>query len=265
MEAGKIFPAVRVRQRRAISQATICCCCWAVNLRGSSWAETPAADAARPAVPTSRASTVTPRRQPPRLRLAGAALPSGPGGSGWVATRKCYGLSVPWRATRVSEPLIRRPGARSMRAIAGRMKGSVRGQRRIDLAGPGQDSPAHVDRVREAGVLDHGEALSAAGPALAVQHDPAVLRELLQGVPVEELVLGDEHRAGDRHDLVLVRLPDVDQEDLLVVVEHRLELGRGDRGPGRRALGILGHRAAERLVVDELGDRRVLAAHRALR
>src|SRR6202042_2556642 len=211
MAGGKISPADIVRQRRPTSQPAICCCSMAVNLRGSNWAETPAAEPARPAAPTNKAVSVTPKRQPPRPRPAGATVTSVPGGPGCVATAEML-----------------RPGQA--------VPGSVRGQRRVYLADPGQHSPANMHRVREPGVLDDGQALGAAGSALAVQHDPAVLRELLERRPVKELILGNENGSRDRDDLVLVRLPDVHEENLLVGVEHGLQLGRGDRRPGRRAL-----------------------------
>src|ERR1700727_2954449 len=95
---------------------------------------------------------------------------------------------------------------------------SVGRQRRVDLAHPGQHAPADVHGVGEARVLDHRQRLGAAGAALAVQHDPLVLRQLLQRVAVQELALGDERRAGDGDDLVLGRLARVDQEDVLARV-----------------------------------------------
>ena len=64
-------------------------------------------------------------------------------------------------------------------------------------------------------------------PGLAVQDDLLVVAQLLEGVAVEELALGDEHRARDLVDLVLVLLPHVDEDEvaaaLLALLEHRLE------------------------------------------
>ena len=52
--------------------------------------------------------------------------------------------------------------------------------------------------------------------------------QLLEGVAVEELALGDQHRAGDLVDLVLVGLAHVDQHEvagaLVALLEHVLEL-----------------------------------------
>ena len=92
---------------------------------------------------------------------------------------------------------------------------SVRRERWVDLANPGQHAASNVDRVLEARVLQHGQDLGATRPALAVQDDLLVLRELLQGGTGEEFALGDQRSARDGDDLVLVRLADVDEEDVV--------------------------------------------------
>src|SRR5579875_1107334 len=66
-------------------------------------------------------------------------------------------------------------------------------------------------------------------------------------------------------DLVLVRFPDIDQEDLLVAVHHLLELGRRDGGAGGGLLSLIGDHAAERLVVNQPGDGGIISAYRAIR
>src|SRR5712691_9726944 len=109
---------------------------------------------------------------------------------------------------------------------------SVRRERGIDLVDPGQHPAADVHRVGEAGVLDDRQGLGRTGAALAVQHDPLVLRQLLQRGPGQELTLRDERRAGDGDDLVFVRLADVDEEDVVAGVQH----GRQVLGADRRAL-----------------------------
>src|SRR5580700_2603499 len=109
--------------------------------------------------------------------------------------------------------------ARSARKTCGGA-GSVRRERGIDLADPGQHAAADVHRVGEAGVLDDRQRLRRAGAALAVQHDPLVLRQPLQGGPGHELALRDERRTGNGDDLVLVRLADVDEEDVVSGVQH---------------------------------------------
>src|SRR5450432_1439700 len=137
---------------------------------------------------------------------------------------------------------------------------SVRGKARVDLVDPADDPAADVHRVSEAGALHDGERFGRPHPRLAVQDDALVLRHPLERRSVEELTLRDQHRARDRHDLELRGLADVDEKDVLPVVDPLLEFARHDR----RALGrehcLVGDDAAERLVVDQLGDRRVLAA-----
>src|SRR6202451_1645557 len=107
----------------------------------------------------------------------------------------------------------------------------VRREGGVDLSDPGEDAAADVHRVGEARVLQDGEDLGAAGAALAVQHDLLVLRHLLQGRAVQELALGDQRGARDADDLVLVRLADVDKEDVVAAVQH----GRQVLGADRRA------------------------------
>ena len=70
-------------------------------------------------------------------------------------------------------------------------------------------------------------------------------------------------------DLVLVGLAHVDQHEVAVAVlallEPVLQRAHRDGGVGGRVRGLLADRAAEGLVVDELGDGRVVAAQRAAR
>src|SRR6201996_6448850 len=141
----------------------------------------------------------------------------------------------------------------------------VRRERRVDLVDPGEDAAADVYRVGEARGLKDREDLGAAGAALAVQHDLLVLRHALQGRAVQELALRDQRGAGDADDLVLVRLTDVHQEDVVAPVEHARQVLGADRRADHRGLGLFRDGAAEGLVVDQLGDRRVLAADRAVR
>src|ERR1022692_886073 len=142
---------------------------------------------------------------------------------------------------------------------------SVRRQRRIDLADPCEDTSAYMRGVSEACVFQHRETLCAAGSALAVQYYPLVLRKTLKSGSGQELVFRDQDSPGDGDDLVLVRLPDVDEEDVVTAVEHLLQLRGGDRRAGRGLLRVLGDRPAECVVVDQAGDRRVLPADRAFR
>src|SRR6266542_982924 len=80
-----------------------------------------------------------------------------------------------------------------------------------------------------------------------------------------QLTERDQLRAGNPVDLPLGGLADVDQLDAPPVVEQLPQLHRGQRRAGRRGLRLVGDDTAELLVVDQLGDGRVLAADRALR
>src|ERR687893_548318 len=104
---------------------------------------------------------------------------------------------------------------------------------RVDLLAPGGDSALDVVDVLEARVLQELDGPRAAASGLAVDGE---------GVALVELV------------------------DVLPVVHPLLELGDGYlRYPVRRLGGLSLRDAAELLVVDKLGDGRVLAADRAVR
>src|SRR5262249_37647008 len=188
-------------------------------------------------------------------RSAAGPGPLPPGGSGRNPTPAWYGLN---RTGAVRCDRLRDQPIPSAGVLVGRKGG-------IHLVDPGQHAAADMDRIGKSGVLYHGQAFGAARAALAMQHDPLVLRQGLEGGAREELSLGNQHPARNGDDLVLVRLADVHQEDFLLAVKHVLELSSGDGRPGRRLLRVLRDRAAELLVVDQLGDRGVLAADRALR
>ena len=103
-------------------------------------------------------------------------------------------------------------------------------------------------------------------PDLAVDDRLALRVDL--GRPARDLPERDQDRVRKSRDGVFVRLAHVDDLHVLAEVDPVLELDRRDlfdlRRSGRR--DRLGRRdPAELLVVDELGDRRVRAAHRAVR
>src|SRR5690349_2363056 len=157
----------------------------------------------------------------------------------------------------------------SQRGPAGAGYASVRRLAGIDLADPRHDAAAHVHGVAVAGALDDGEHLGRADARLAVQDDRLVAGQVTERVAVEELALRDQSRAGDAVDLELVGLTHVDELEvagaLLALLEHRLELGDRDGRAGGRLGGLVGDGAAEGVVVDEAGDRGVVAAQRAAR
>src|SRR5258705_12878878 len=118
--------------------------------------------------------------------------------------------------------------------------------------------------VAEPGRLDRGERLGTAYARLAVEDDLTVLRQGGECLARQDVTLGYQYRTGDLHDLVLGRLPDVDQVDGLVRLEPLAEFVDGDGGTHDRLGGLVGHRAAEVVVVDQSGHRGVLSADRAV-
>src|SRR5690606_19710489 len=119
---------------------------------------------------------------------------------------------APARKTAAVPPMRRRPLVRPA-------YGSVLRQARVDVLDPAQDAAPDVDGVGEPGVLQHRQDLGGPAAGLAVQDDLLVLGQPLQRRAVQELALGDEHRARDAADLVLVGLADVDEHDVLAPVE----------------------------------------------
>src|SRR5215467_4084469 len=292
MAEGKIRPAGQLRHRLPTSQAMIWFRWAALKWRGRNWMAPAPADTTSPASAASSpapSSRRTPRRLPRRVRVSAPAagdqatvpFEDGPGCAparrgdhgGTAGGPPDSGLPSPSSSRIVTTEIVRPVRAiwptgaglaTPPEAAAGTGYSSVGGQRGIDLADPGEHATAHMDRVGETRVLHHGEGLGGALPALAVQHDPLVLRQPLQRGAGQELALRDQHRAGDGDDLVLVGLPDVHQEDFIVSIEHGLELGGRDGGVRRGPLSVLGDHAAELFVVDQLGNRWVLPADRAL-
>ena len=81
------------------------------------------------------------------------------------------------------------------------------------------------------GVLHRGERFGRAHASLAVHDYLLVLRQSGERVTAQDLVLRDECRAGDLHDLPLGGLTHVHQVDGLLGIEQILQLGRGARPP----------------------------------
>src|SRR5690349_24552897 len=221
------------------------CCFWAVlKVRGRSCTTSPAAAASRPTSDSDRTASRRPLRRGrggvrraggcPPVPVTGDGGPGGrrgtgtgpgstgrsasgpgplpPGGSGRNPTPACYGLN---RTGAVGCDRLRDQPIPSAGVLVGRKRG-------IHLVDPGQHAAADMDRIRKSSVLNHGQDFGAALTALAVQHYPPVLRHPLEGGAREEFPLGDQRGAGDGDDLVFVRLPYVDEEDVLVPVEHLL-------------------------------------------
>jgi hypothetical protein len=135
---------------------------------------------------------------------------------------------------------------------------SISGDRRIDLAGPGIDSAAQVLDFLEARLTKELERPQAALSVVTVQDNLLTGVELVQ--TLGQMTEGDQPGTGQACDLVLVRLPHVDQCDL-ATLERSCQLARFDIEklvPCRYR-----SQAAERFVVHQFANRRVLAANGA--
>ena len=104
--------------------------------------------------------------------------------------------------------------------------------RRIDLVDPGDHSAADVHGIGEARTLEDCEGLGRTRTRLAVQHNLRVLRQLPDRISVEKFALGDQDRAGDLVDLILVGFAYVDKDGKSVAArESKLNSAFFEGGP----------------------------------
>src|SRR5262249_24406092 len=131
----------------------------------------------------------------------------------------------------------------------------------VDLVAPGENATFHVANMLKAGLPEDTAGLRAADSALAVDHDVGFLIELVQ-------MLGhgrqrDQVCAGNARNPVLVRLPNIDEYEVVAAVQ--LFFYFPDFDFAFVHLRLLGGNSAELLIIDELGDGTVFAADGALR
>src|ERR1700744_3751861 len=105
--------------------------------------------------------------------------------------------------------------------------GLVLGQRLVDLVGPSGDAAGQVLHVGEACGLQCERGFLAAAASLAVDDDLLVLADGDLVEALVELADGDQWST-EVHDLVLVRLADVEDEGLAAFVKLGLELLDGE-------------------------------------
>src|SRR6266849_8163206 len=140
---------------------------------------------------------------------------------------------------------------RRMRIIAGSAP-SVFRQRGVHFIRPGEDAALEVPDLAEAGLAQELDGLGRALSAAAVRDDFARAVELVRAS--RQLSQRDQ-MAAEVADLILVRLADVEDEDLLAAVQTRLQLAGGDfRHLRGRRRSLLAADAAELFVVDQFGD-----------
>src|SRR5436190_1954644 len=135
---------------------------------------------------------------------------------------------------------------------------------RVDLVAPGENPTFHIPDVLKSGLAEDSTGLSAAHAALAVNDDIGVRVELGEALP--DLAERDQARGGDVADLVLVRLANVDQYEVVAAVELGLYLFYVDLTLAH--LGLLRRRllrhAAELMIIDQFRDGAMVAADGAL-
>src|SRR3990172_70761 len=174
------------------------------------WTSTPA-EKARPAPPstTTRTSGSRPssRKVPPSPAISAAFR------------RLSGGRSSVTRAT---------PAPRSTRSSAM----SVAAEGAIDGERPGVDAAPEVHRgeALPAQPLDHR-----GGADAMVAVDDRLARRIQLVRPQRQLVHRDQPRAGERADLILPRLPNVEERGSVSVVQARLQRLRRDLGAGVHA------------------------------
>src|SRR5690606_33001095 len=161
-----------------------------------------------------------------------------------------------------------RSGEVMIRAGPGMWSVSVLRDRRVDFLGPRSDPAFQVADLPVALLPEELRRATAPRSGPAVDDDMPFGLDLL--VPLRQLPERDQPRSlgTEIPDLPLVRLPNVDQRDPLASIEQLLQLGSGKvRRIVRHSLqaSSIGFNTAEQLVIDQLGHRRIVPAHGALR
>src|SRR5713101_6053786 len=134
---------------------------------------------------------------------------------------------------------------------------------RINLVGPREDAAFQVENFAESGLAQEVHGLSGTLPAAAMRHDfprrikfvdaPRQLPEWKQ-MPLEIA------------DLVFVGLAHIENEQIISTIEPGFEFAWSDfRHLHGRAGSFFAAHAAEFVIIDQLRDRRMRAAHRAVR
>src|ERR1043165_3183372 len=136
---------------------------------------------------------------------------------------------------------------------------------RIDVLGPGGDAAFQVDQpTRKARALQRFDRFRTAHPALAMNDRIHALIDLVHAR--DDVAQRDQLRSRYARDLELVRLPHVDDLNLVATQTTRIQLSRADLFELRiRRRKLMRRHSAKLFVIDQSGNRRVLAADRTLR
>src|SRR5208283_3304305 len=159
--------------------------------------------------------------------------------------------------------------ARKTPVLPGRLKTgptSILRHTWIDPVRPRQDPALQVLELTEALGLKELHRLGAAHPALAMNDDLAV--GVQRAEALGQLRQGQQGAAGNAANLELGRIAHIENEQGLAAVQPAFQLLHrglpGVRGY-RRSCRFLATDAAELLIIDQLGDGRLVAADRASR
>src|SRR5260370_1375183 len=140
---------------------------------------------------------------------------------------------------------------------------SVLGNRRINLVGPGEDAVIKIDDFAEARLAQEVHSLGGTLSASAMRHD---FPRGIQFVNAPRQLSEWKEMSLEIADLVFVWLAHIENEQIISAIEPGLEFARSDfRHLHGRAGGFFAAHAAEFVVIDQLGDRRMRTAHRAIR
>src|SRR3984957_3102970 len=144
-----------------------------------------------------------------------------------------------------------------------RLTSSIFRNSRINLVRPREDSALQVQDFAEAGFAQEIDGFSRALTATAVSHDFTRSVEL---VHAPRQFTERNQFPVQIADLIFVRFAHVENEKIVALVETRLQFLRCDLWNAQvRSLRFFAANSAELVVIDELVDRAMLAAHRAIR
>src|SRR6202162_1758157 len=134
---------------------------------------------------------------------------------------------------------------------------------RIHFVGPREDSALEIENLPEARFAKEIHGLRGSLSAPAMRHD---LPRRIQLVHAPRQLAKRNEVPLEIADLVFVWLAHIQDKQIVSMIQPRLQLARRDlRHLHRRAGSLFTTHAAEFVVVNELGDGAMRAAHRAVR
>src|ERR1700722_17853254 len=133
----------------------------------------------------------------------------------------------------------------------------------IDFVGPGEDTALQIQNLAEARFAQEIDSFGGALAAAAMRHD---LSRRVEFMDAARQFPERNQLSVEIADLVFVRLAHIENEEIVAFIEPRLQfLWRDLWNRQIRRRGFFPAHAAEFVVVDQLMDGAMLAAHRAIR